>query len=969
MHAPVLRSLFVAASFLLPSLAGAQVPTTRPTPEQAQTLLQTRPDLVAQLRQRFATSGLTRQQVHDRLRAEGYPENLLDAYLPGMTGDAPALTDDVFAAVRSLGVVDSSDVEAMRAGYGIPYPQTVAAGVVCIVDPYAGRLYPGQTYPGETYPGQPNSGQPYPGQAFPGQQYPGQPNPGQAYPGQRSSADTGTQRRPTTQLPGQYSPPGQVYAPPSAPIDTSMLGQPTRGGLPGQSTAATRAVNPCPPGQIPARADPRMYDPRYETLLIGRDSADRYAALVDSGYAVFGLDVFRSATSQFDPSLSGPVDANYRLGPGDRLVLILTGDVESSYDMPVTREGFVVIPQVGQVFVANLTLAEFERVLAARLARVYSGVRADNRGSTRFSVHVARLRSNQVYVVGDVSRPGSYVVSSAGTALTALYAAGGPTINGSLRNVQVRRGGQVMDTLDVYDYLVGGDASHDVRLQTGDLLFVPVHGARVRILGEIARPATYEIKPTESLNDLLRAAGGFKATASRQRVLIERILPPAERTATGRDRVTIDVSSSALGGVGGPAIPLQDGDVVRVFPVAERVRNRIFVDGNVLQRGAQGLSPNMRLSDALRHAGLKPDTYLGEVLVSRLRPDSTRIQLRASLADTSGAVVNDIPLQEDDQIQVFSLTTFRPVRYVAIGGAVRRSGRVPYREGMTLRDLVLLANGVQEGAYLKEAEIARMPENRNGGRTASTIRVPLDSTYLFERGPDGRYIGPPGLPVPSGGEPDVPLKPYDNVLIMRQPDWALQRSVSIQGEVKFPGVYALTNKTERLSDVVRRAGGLTSEAYADGIVFLRRDNNIGRVGVELSSALRRYESADNLILRDGDNISIPPYNAVVTINGEVNMPSTVAYIRGKGIDYYINAAGGPTTKGDEDHAFVTQPSGKLESVREHFFLPDQMPKPRPGSIVTVPTNEGKQKTDYLPLLTGLAQIIGSTVAIIVAVTR
>jgi protein involved in polysaccharide export with SLBB domain len=963
MRLTVLRSLIVAASFLLPTLVGAQVPTTRPTPEQAQTLLQTRPDLVAQLRQRFATSGLTREQVRARLRAEGYPENLLDAYLPGMSGDAPPLTDDVFAAVRALGVADSADVEAMRAGHALPYPQTVAGGVVCVVDPYAGRLLPGQTYPGQVYPGQ----------TYPGQ-YPGQLYPGQDYPGQQTPRDTAAQRRraataAAAQLPGQYTPPGGIYSPVMPQQDTTIAGQQPVTRAPGQPTAAERAINPCPPGQIPARADPRMYDPRYETLLIERDSLDRYAALVDSGYAVFGLDVFRSSTSQFDPSLAGPVDANYRLGPGDRLVLILTGDVESSYQLPVTREGFVVIPQVGQVFVANLTLAEFERVLAARLSRVYSGVRADNRGSTQFSVHVARLRSNQVYVVGDVRAPGSYVVSSAGTALTALYAAGGPTINGSLRNVQVRRGGRTVEVLDVYDYLVGGDASNDVRLQTGDVLFVPVHGARVRILGEIARPATYEMDSTETLTDLLRAAGGFKAAASRQRVLIDRILPPAERTAAGRDRITMDVTSSVLAGAAGPAIPLRDGDVVRVFPVAERVRNRIFVDGNVFQRGAQGLSPNMRLSDALRLAGLKPDTYLGEVLVTRLRPDSSRIQLRATLADSTGAVVNDIPLQEDDQIQVFSLTTFRPVRYVSIGGAVRRSGRHVYREGMTLRDLVLLANGVQEGAYLREAEIARLPNDRSGGRTAATLRVPLDSTYLFERASDGRYIGPPGIPAPAAGAPDVPLEPYDNVLIMRQPDWGLQRSVTIEGEVRFPGVYTLTNKNERLSDVVKRAGGLTSEAYSDGILFYRRDNNVGRVGVELKSALRRYESSDNLILRDGDRISIPAYNAVVTIRGAVNLPSTVAYVRGKGIDYYIGAAGGPAAEADDDHAFVIQPSGKLETVKKHFFLPDQMPKPRPGSIVTVPEGDGKPKQDYLPLLTGLAQIIGSTVAIIVAVTR
>jgi hypothetical protein len=292
-----------------------------------------------------------------------------------------------------------------------------------------------------------------------------------------------------------------------------------------------------------------------------------------------------------------------------------------------------------------------------------------------------------------------------------------------------------------------------------------------------------------------------------------------------------------------------------------------------------------------------------------------------------------------------------------------------YRDGMTLRDLVLLADGVQEGAYLKEAEIARLPDDRSGGRTATTIRVPMDSTYIFERGPDGKYVGPPGIQVPSGGAPDVPLKPYDNVLIMRQPGWGLQRTVTLLGEVKFPGVYALTNQSERLSDLVKRAGGLTSEAYADGIVFTRRDNNIGRVGVELSTALRRYESSDNLILRDGDNITIPPYNATVTIRGAVNAPSTVAYVRGKGIDYYIDAAGGPASKADEDHAFVTQPSGKLESVRRHIFFPDGMPKPRPGSVVTVPEGDGTPKRDWIPMITGLAQILGSTVAIVVAVTR
>ena len=843
-----LRSLLVAASFLLPAALLAQVPTTRPTTEQARVLLQTRPDLVAQLRQRFATTGMTREQVHARLRAEGYPEDLLDPYLAGATGDAATPSDSVFQAVLALGITDSTDVSAL---------QTMA-----------------------------------------------------------------------------------------------LLGDTTRRG-----------------GVDSLRWRLDSLRTRQDSLRFRQDSL-RLKAQRDSGYVIFGLDVFRGATSQFQANVGGPVDASYRLGPGDRLVLILTGDVEASYQLDVTREGFVVVPQVGQIYVANLTLGQLEQLMGSRLSRVYSGVRGNNQGTTRYSISVARLRSNQVYVVGDVQRPGSYVVSSAGTALTALYAAGGPTVNGSLRRVEIRRGGRIVDALDVYDYLIRGDASHDVRLETGDIVFVPVHGTRVRVVGEIVRPATYELKAGETLSDLLVSAGGFLATASAQRILIERIVPAAERTGVGRDRITVDVSSTDLLSATGPLVTLRNGDVVRVFPISERIRNRIAVGGNVFQPGLQGLTPGMRLSDALRKAGgVQPDTYLGEVLVSRLRSDSTRVQLRATLADTSGRVVNDLPLQEDDSIQVFSLTTFRPNRYVAIGGAVKSGGRFPYREGMTLRDLVLLANGVQESAYLREAEIARLPESREGGLTATTIRVPLDSSYLFERKPNGEYAGPPGLPFAAGGTPDVLLKPYDNVLILRQPNWELQRTVTIQGEVRYPGAYALKSKTERLSDLLQRAGGLTDEAYADGIVFNRTQGALGRVGVELSSALRRYESNDNLILRDGDNITIPAYNSVVTIRGAVNQPSTVAYVRGKGIDYYISAAGGPSRLADEGRAYVIQPSGKLESVRRRFLVPSSVPQPRPGSIVAVPERDPTDKKDYVAIAGAVASILASTVAILIAIRR
>ena len=766
------------------------------------------------LRQRIGGSGLSSEQIRSRLRAGGYSESLLDSYLPGAspsTGEgAQANNGEVLAAVRSLGIVDSTEAAQL-----------------------------------------------------------------------------------------------QQLLRPTVPVDPALQ-------------ASAGAVAP------PAR-----------------DTTPAVAARPDSAPAdsarVFGREVFTRETSAFVDNAGGPVDESYELGPGDRLVLILTGDVEAAYTLDVTREGFVVIPQVGQLPVANLTLGQLESLLYSRLGRVYSGVRRGAGATTRFSVSVARVRNNQVYVVGDVGRPGAYRVPATGTAFSALYQAGGPTENGSLRRIQIRRAGRTVDTLDVYDYLIRGDASRDVRLRSGDVIFVPVRGAYVRLTGEVIRPATYELKPGETLADLVQAAGGFTATAGRTRVQIERILPPTQRGAGGRDRVVLDVASSELATGTGPALALQPGDVVRVFPVAERVRNRVTVLGNVYAPGSQGFSGQLRLSDALRLAGgVKPDTYLGRVLITRLRPDSSRVQLRAALRDTTGAALQDVALQEDDEIRVFSLTDFRPDRYVAISGAVRTGGQFAFREGMTVRDLVLLAGGLQESAFLGEAEVARLPESRRGGVTATTMRVPLDSTYLFERDAAGRYLGPPGLPAPRASAPEVVLRPYDNVLILQQPDWELQRNVTIGGEVRFPGTYAVTRKNERVSDVIARAGGLTSEAYAGGTVFTRRRNEVGRIGLDVPSLLRNRRHVDNLLLQDGDSIFVPRFNAVVTVRGAVNSPLAVAYAPGEDLSYYVRAAGGATSSADLGRGYVTQPNGKVQSVQRRRFLPDGIPTPRPGSVVVVP---------------------------------
>jgi polysaccharide biosynthesis/export protein len=378
----------------------------------------------------------------------------------------------------------------------------------------------------------------------------------------------------------------------------------------------------------------------------------------------------------------------------------------------------------------------------------------------------------------------------------------------------------------------------------------------------------------------------------------------------------------------------------------------------------------MRLSDALKLAGgVRPDVYLGQILITRTMPDESHVQLRAALRDTTGAVINDLPLQEDDDIRVFSVSEFRPTRYVAINGAVRKSGQFPYREGMTVRDLVLLAGGLDQSAFLNAAEIARLPANRAGGVTATTFRVPLDSSYIFERGPDGKYLGPPGLPAASGPNPEVLVEPYDNVLIMRQPNWELQRTVAVAGEVQFPGRYSLQTKTEKISDIIKRAGGVTQESYANGVVFVRARANVGRIGIELPDVLHNPKSPDNLTLQDGDSIYIPRYNAVVSVQGAVNSPITVTYAPGKDLEYYIRAAGGPTAVADVKRSYVRQPNGKVESWHFRFLLPDGIPHPQPGSAVYVPAHSPLDKPLDLLSSIGMISQIGATLLTLVIALR
>jgi protein involved in polysaccharide export with SLBB domain len=850
---------------LTPVLAAQQVPQ-RPANVSDQQLQQytQQPGMGDQIRQAIQSSGLTSDQIRARLRAAGYPENLIDQYMQqGAPGQAaPNPTQEMLRAVSALGIG--------------------AFGTV---------------------------------------------------------TDTLAARRDSIFLTRE---------------DSLLL----------DSLGFTIGFD-----SIPTRRDSLGYL-RLDSLATFR-LADRLRRP-----RVFGLDVFRRVTTQFNPLASGPVDPDYRLGPGDQLVLILTGDVELAYQLPVTREGFVVIPQVGQLYVASLTLDQLTDLLYARLGRVYSGVKRGASATTHFSASVSQVHVNQIFVTGEVARPGAFSLSALGTVMNALYAAGGPTEHADFRGVKVMRAGKPVATLDLYDYLLAGNARNDVRLDQGDVVFVPPVSRRVAIRGSVVRPALYDLAEGQGLRELIQMSGGLLPEAYTGRAQIERILPPEQRQPGGRDRTVLDVDLAAVLRPGAPPFRLEPDDRITIFGVSVPVRNRVVVKGDVWRPGAYQVDSGMKLTQLIAEAGgLKPDAYMERAHIVRLNPDSTRVLIpislvgiptqgapdsgsrapdRGSRAIPAGQLAFDPDLQEFDEVTVYSRTAFRPTRRIAVYGNVQHPGVFAFTDSLTLRDAVMMAGGLRDDAYLLEAEISRIPEHRTEGELARAIQVPLDSSYVFD--PTG-YISRPTGPVARSPR----LEPYDNIFIRRVPGWELQRNVYVTGEVKFPGRYTLVRRDEKLLDVLNRAGGLTPDAYVGGAQFYRAQGRTGRVGIDLDQILKDSTYRDNIVLFAGDSLHVPQYQSVVSVEGGVNSPVTVAYVPRQGTSYYVDRAGGYSRRADKGRTYVVQPNGSVEP---------RSATPQPGARVVVPeVPPGEEKTNWAAILGSIATILTSALTIVLVVQR
>jgi protein involved in polysaccharide export with SLBB domain len=694
---------------------------------------------------------------------------------------------------------------------------------------------------------------------------------------------------------------------------------------------------------------------------------------------VFGRDLFRISTSQFQAVGNGPVDPAYQLGPGDQLIAVLTGDVELSYTLDVGRDGMIVIPDVGQVYVAGLTLRELEDRLYERLGSVYSGVGRGPGATTRFTLSMGQLRTNQVFLVGEVERPGAYQVSSVSTVFNALYQARGPNDQGSFRRIQVRRGGTTIRTVDVYDYLLRGDSRDDIRLEQGDVIFVPLAGVQVGIQGAVRRAAIFELNAGEGMRDLLSFAGGLQAEASLARVQIDRVLPPEQRRP-GVERTLVDVDVRALLS-GGPEPRLFDRDRVSVFTVLSERRNRVTVAGQVRRPGLYEWQPGITLWGVIDRAeGLQEDAYTARAHVFRFNPaDGSRSLVAIPLYAAAPGVRQDIRLNDRDSVVVYSRAELRNPDWVTVAGFVKRPGTYALAEGMTARDLVLAAGGFVLGADERVAELARQPDpSRRGTMTSQVTYISLSDSVASRElrpgvdaaalvgGDSARAVSSArgaGEWVPSSRE--IRLRGGDVLFVRKSPGYEAQRFVAVGGQVRVPGDYALASREERLVDVVARAGGTTPEAYLPGL----RVSRAGKlVGTDYARALRRPGSRYNILLEAGDSVTVPTYDPTVLVQGAVNFSSRVLYDPRLNLFEYVSRSGGFAANADRGRVSVQYPDGERYTVQRRLAF-SSVPQVRPGSTIFVPVRPESEKTNWGDVITKTVSVLSTAVTLWIAIDR
>ena len=713
--------------------------------------------------------------------------------------------------------------------------------------------------------------------------------------------------------------------------------------------------------EVPGQAETTMFEAFQSIGLVDPQSADELAVDLtrpeldgavsnldvdpvtsESGLQVFGNGVFFHQSPRFDPFLSGPVGDDYELGPGDAITLVLTGDVELVHPrLIVDRSGDVYIPNVGLVTLQGRTLGEVRDVLYLRLGQVYSGVRREAGATTEFDVSVANLRAIQVRVLGAVARPGAYQMSSIGTFLEALYFAGGPTDEGSYRNLLLNRDGDVPVEVDLYPYLTVGSTSGDPLMQTGDVVFVPAVGKQATIQGQVRREAVFELQEGEGLRELIQFAGGVLPDASTRIARVERILSPSDRSQEV-ERVVVNAPlDSVLAGT--RSFDILAGDIVTVFPVSSIVRNTVSVGGAVRRPGQYELEPGMTVGMLVGLAdGLLPQARIDHIRLTRLNQSTDEYFV------TSNETGLDAILEEYDVVTVFTHRHFVGTDSVAIRGRVVSPGRYPLTNSMTVGDLILDAGGLLSNADASRTEVVRTLVDAAGRVEGVSVQVAIRDAF----GGNDQTVSALTDVVE---EQDFILEADDRVYVRVAIDRPRTGEAVILGEVMRPGRYALLNHEERLSSLITRAGGLTAHANPNGLAMKR--NGIF-VGVDFAGLMSESQlTLSDPVIQAGDSIILPVLDNTVAVVGSVNFPSRSVYQPGMSIQDALAGAGGPTEDADLNRTSIVYPSGNRKTVSRFMWI-RSYPDVEPGSTIFVPIKES-EGSDW-------AQVLGTTATVLQA---
>ncbi len=656
----------------------------------------------------------------------------------------------------------------------------------------------------------------------------------------------------------------------------------------------------------------------------------------------FGYSFFMHEAWGFAPLTDIPVGPDYVIGAGDRLVLTLWGSIDGTYELDVNRGGEVVLPKVGAVKVSGESFGQLPALFNANLARVFKDF--------QLNVNMGKLRLIKVYVVGQVTAPGDYNLSSLSTLINALSAARGPTKNGSLRNIQIKRNGRLIESVDLYDFFLKGDKGRDIRLQSGDTILVPVIGPVAGIAGNVRRPAIYELNGEKTLKDLLMLADGINPTGYLQRVQISRVQAHDKKVVTD---FNLDPKEGKTTEELTGAIAIRDLDLVKIFPIDSTLRGYVRLEGYVLRPGDYALKPGMRLSSLLGSDNLLPEYYMSAGQITRLYPPDFHPEVM--FFDVAGALkgdpASDLALIEFDKVRIFSRWEMEEMPTVRVSGEVQKAGTYRLFENMTVRDLLMQAGNVKLTAYLKNADITRI---KHSGEAVTSFSVPVNLTEAL-----------------MGGEANLKLEPFDELYVRRIPNWAEEtdRYITLKGEFVFPGVYPIY-KGEHLSNIIKRAGGYTDNAYLPGVKFtrvlvrelqqkrmdevlartevdiLKKQSELtstaaspeelaatkasldglmksvqmlkqaraeGRLITKISSPETMMDSAYDLEAMGGDTIEVPTDPKMVSVLGEVYNPTSFVFKPGNSIGDYLIRAGGATREAQKDEFYLIKADGSVVS--------------------------------------------------------